>query len=395
MKTPKDSACTFLSDRALRALVKELPTPFYLYDEAGLRQTVRELHDAFGWNCGYRQYFPVRLCVLPAILRMLADEGCGAYCDNAAELALAKRCGFPGERILCAGFAGDEGSPVVLDGAFDQPPAPPKRVLLRLNPGGKLTYDGQSFASLDRFCLGMPPEEAHMLARQFRLFGTEEIGLLFQALTNELHPGYAPAVAQLLFEAVCAFSDALGFAPDVCCLGDCLAASDRSGTSGSSLSGSGAEIRRLYEQLLVPKGLGSVRLSTTLGRRQVAPHAVFVSRVRAVRQRQKRLVLLDAACSQLADAGPVACRHHIRVLSKPAAGGCSPCDIVGRTSEPFGYLAMGRSLPDVSAGDILVFQAAGVMPERSLYEPAAQYLLREDGSVVPLDLPDTAALTAL
>ena len=194
MKTPKDSACTFLSDRALRALVKELPTPFYLYDEAGLRQTVRELHDAFGWNCGYRQYFPVRLCVLPAILRMLADEGCGAYCDNAAELALAKRCGFPGERILCAGFAGDEGSPVVLDGAFDQPPAPPKRVLLRLNPGGKLTYDGQGFASLDRFCLGMPPEEAHMLARQFRLFGTEEIGLLFQALTNELHPGYAPAV---------------------------------------------------------------------------------------------------------------------------------------------------------------------------------------------------------
>ena len=307
MKTPKDSACTFLSDRALRALVKELPTPFYLYDEAGLRQTVRELHDAFGWNCGYRQYFPVRLCVLPAILRMLADEGCGAYCDNAAELALAKRCGFPGERILCAGFAGDEGSPVVLDGAFDQPPAPPKRVLLRLNPGGKLTYDGQNFASLDRFCLGMPPEEAHMLARQFRLFGTEEIGLLFQALTNELHPGYAPAVAQLLFEAVCAFSDALGFAPDVCCLGDCLAVSDRSGTSGSSLSGSGAEIRRLYEQLLIPKGLGSVRLSTTLGRRQVAPHAVFVSRVRAVRQRQKRLVLLDAACGQLADAGPVAC----------------------------------------------------------------------------------------
>lgn len=266
MKTPKDSACTFLSDRALRALVKELPTPFYLYDEAGLRQTVRELHDAFGWNCGYRQYFPVRLCVLPAILRMLADEGCGAYCDNAAELALAKRCGFPGERILCAGFAGDEGSPVVLDGAFDQPPAPPKRVLLRLNPGGKLTYDGQNIASLDRFCLGMPPEEAHMLARQFRLFGTEEIGLLFQALTNELHPGYAPAVAQLLFEAVCAFSDVLGFAPDVCCLGDCLAVSDRSGTSGSSLSGSGAEIRRLYEQLLVPKGLGSVRLSTTLGR---------------------------------------------------------------------------------------------------------------------------------
>ena len=102
-----------------------------------------------------------------------------------------------------------------------------------------------------------------------------------------------------------------------------------------------------------------------------------------------------AAGGQLADAGPVACRHHIRVLGKPAVGGCSLCDIAGRTSEPFGYLAMGRSLPEVSAGDILVFQAAGVMPERSLYEPAAQYLLREDGSFVPLDLPDTAALTAL
>lgn len=384
MKTPKESACTFLSDRALKALVKELPTPFYLYDEVGLRQAARALRAAFGWSRGYQQYFPVRLCAVPEILRILAEEGCGAYCENAAGLALAQRCGFPDERILCMTFAGSDGYAAVLDGAFDQPTAPPKRVLLRINPGGRLLHAGLSFAALDRICLGMPPAEAHTLARQFRLFGAEEIGLLFQALIHESRPGYVSAVTQLLFEAVCAFSDALGFAPDVCCLGDFLAVND---PSGPSLLDCSTEIRRLYEQILVPKGLGGIRLSTTLGRQQVARHAVFVSRVRAVRKRPKRLILLDAVSGQFADSGSLGFRHRICVLGKPASWDCSLCDIAGRTSEPFDYLAMGCSLPDVSAGDILVFQTAGVLPERCLREAAA-YLLREDGSIVPLSTPD-------
>ncbi len=388
MTTSIEPVCPFLSERAFKALLKELPTPFYLYDEAGLRQTARELYDAFDWNSGFRQYFPIRLCPSRGILRILAEEECGVFCENAAELALAKRCGFPEDRILCAAFMGSEAYTIILDGAFDQPPAPPKHALLRINPGGKLTYDGQIFASLDRICLGMPPEEAHTLARQFRLFGAETLGLSFQAMTNDLRPGYCLAAAQLLFEAVCAFSDVLGFAPDICCLGDCIAASDRPSLTEPQLSECGAQIRRLYEEILIPRGLDGIRLVTTLGRRQIARHAVFVSGVRAVRQRQRRLLLLDAACGQLADVGPMGCRHHIRVLSKRASRVCSPCDIAGRTGDPFGYLAMNCPLPEAMPGDVLVFHTAGVQPEQHITEPAAQYLLREGGSVEALNAPD-------
>ena len=385
MTSSKESACAFLSDQALKALLKKLPTPFYLYDEAGLRRTARELNSAFDWNGGFRQHFPVRCCPSYGILRILAEENCGVYCENAAELALARRCGFSEDRILCAAFAGSEAYTTILDGAFDQPPAPPKRVLLRINPGGGLTYGGQIFASLDRICLGMPMDEALTLARQFRLFGAEELGLSFQALTNDLRPGYCLAAAQLLFEAACAFADVLGFAPDICCLGDCIAASDRPGQPEPSISECGAQIRQLYESLLVSGGLASIRLITTLGRRQIAQHAVFVSRIRAIRARQRRLLLIDAACGQLADAGPMGCRHQIRVLSSHNSNGeVIACDIAGRTGDPFGYLAMNCKLPDAAPGDFLVFRTAGVLPEHPVSEPAAQYLLREDGSVVSL-----------
>lgn len=385
---------TFISERSLKALAKELPTPFYLYDERGLRQTARELLGAFSWNPGFMQHFPVRLCPTPEILRLFAAEGCGVFCDTAQELALARQCGFDKARILCSVFPESEGLQVVLDGAFDQPPQPPVHALLRINPGGKLEFDGRVYASLDRVRLGMPVEEAILLARQFRLFGAESVGLSFQALSNELRPEYYAAVSKLLFDTAIRLLHETGAAPEVCCLGDGAGVSYRPEQKAPSFQDCAALVRSQFDEILTPNALGSVRLKTTIGRRMIAPHAIFVTTVRAVKQRRRPLILTDAASGQFAGVGQLTSRHHISVPGKNAPEGRIVCDAAGRQTDAYGYLGEGCILPPVAPGDLLVFHTAGAVRPFSVpspgFSPAPQYLLREDGSIERLDDSVTA-----
>jgi diaminopimelate decarboxylase len=39
----------------IERITKDHPTPFYLYDEAGIRNRIRNLLQAFAWNPGFRQ----------------------------------------------------------------------------------------------------------------------------------------------------------------------------------------------------------------------------------------------------------------------------------------------------------------------------------------------------
>ena len=338
----------FLSERGFRKLLKELPTPFYLYDRSGICAEAAALQTAFSWNDGFRQYFPARLNPTPGLLRLLRETGSGVLCSSPQEWTLAQRCGFTEDDILTT-FDAPGAALRILDGAYDLPHMPPKRVLLRFNPGGKLTFEGRTITSLDRVRLGMPQAELFQLARQLHMFGTPQLGLSFQALYNELSPDYYPA---------------------------------------PELSACGEAIRSLYEQLLATEGLGHIRLKTTLGRRMLAPHAVFAARVRAVKQRRRPLILLDAACCQLPTAGQLGVHHHISVLGKSAPEGRVVCDVAGCQAESYGFLAEGCILPPVREGDVLIFHTAGVSCAQSIpglgYPPAAQYLLEPDGSVTKL-----------
>lgn len=90
----------FVDYRKAKEIAENYPTPFYLYDEEGIRETVRNLYKAFSWNEGYREYFAIKATPNPAILRILKEEGCGVDCSSAAELSLAEACGFSGSEIM-------------------------------------------------------------------------------------------------------------------------------------------------------------------------------------------------------------------------------------------------------------------------------------------------------
>ena len=87
-RDPQDAV--FAPEELLRAL----PTPCYVYDEAQLRTRAARLRSAFSWSAGFRAWFPVRALPNPTVLRILREEGQSALCVTAGEYRLALASGF-------------------------------------------------------------------------------------------------------------------------------------------------------------------------------------------------------------------------------------------------------------------------------------------------------------
>ena len=94
------SKTPFVTRDQLEQICKDYPTPFHIYDEAGIRETARNVYKAFSWNAGFREYFAVKATPTPRILKILKEEGCGVDCSSLTELMMSDRCGFGGEMIM-------------------------------------------------------------------------------------------------------------------------------------------------------------------------------------------------------------------------------------------------------------------------------------------------------
>ena len=83
----------FLTLDKAKEIASQIPTPFHIYDEAGIRANARALKAAFSWNKGFREYFAVKATPNPYILQVLKEEGCGCDCASYTELLLAEAVG--------------------------------------------------------------------------------------------------------------------------------------------------------------------------------------------------------------------------------------------------------------------------------------------------------------
>ena len=90
----------FVTLKQLKEIEKTYPTPFYLYDEKGIRENAARLKQAFAWNKGYKEYFAVKATPNPFLLNLLKEMGCGTDCSSMTELMMSKACGFKGHDIM-------------------------------------------------------------------------------------------------------------------------------------------------------------------------------------------------------------------------------------------------------------------------------------------------------
>lgn len=389
----------FLPAKKLSAFAKQQPTPFYLYDETGIRQTAAALHGAFGALADFRQYFPIAMNPHPALLRLLHAAGCGVLCENEAQLRLASLCGFAGEEILftpmamlppAETLARELDCTFVLDGPHSLPRRAPRRALLSLRPTQKLRLDDGSTVSFENLKTGMPEDALLHLAERLVRGGSESVGLILHACRNDLREGYYPAIAQALFTCAVHLKEQTGLTPDCCNLSDGLGVAYHRSDREPELSAVAERIAALRDDILLPAGLADMRLETALGRYTLAKHAIFVARVAAVKPMKSTLLIVDAAQQQFPDAGSLATYHHVSICGKDDLRGRILCDVAGCQMDLRSLFAARRPLPPAGPGDLVVFHDAGaaghvLSAPGTGFAPCPEFLLTANGDIVPLE----------
>lgn len=347
-RDPQDAV--FAPEELLRAL----PTPCYVYDEAQLRTRAARLRSAFSWSAGFRAWFPVRALPNPTVLRILREEGQGALCVTAGEYRLALASGFSPDSIRFAPeFPTDAelavpAADLVLDDGglllrLERERPLPARLGLRLRP-----EPDRSFHKAEATRFGMRTGELLDTAQELRLKGVREVGLSAMLGLGLRDPEAFSALARALFTCAAALHDSFGLQVSYCCL-------------------------------------GGVPVETGLGRWLTAHAGILLTTVTGVKRGAQDWLGVDASRADLLRPELYGTYHHISVLGDDRVEGrrrYAVGDRIPEPREPFGQ----RLLPECRRGARLVIHDVGAYGASMGYSygltpHCAEYLYQADGTL--------------
>ena len=400
MKTP------FITKAQLDEIVKQYPTPFHLYDEKGMRENARRLNTAFSWNAGFKEYFAVKATPNPTILKTLKEEGCGADCSSLTELMMAQRCGFKGHEIMFSSnntlaeeyqLADQLGAIINLDDLthvefLEQSIGHiPETVFCRYNPGGVFTLgagkDGhQVMDNPGDAKYGMTRPQIAEAFKTLKAKGAKTFGIHAFLASNTISNEYYPELAGILFRLAAELKVETGCHIQYINLSGGIGVPYRPEEETNDIALIGEGVRRKFEEILVPAGMGDVQLCSELGRFMMAPYGCLVTKVLHFKHIYKEYVGVDACAADLMRPAVYGSYHHITVSGKEDAPCDRMVDVTGSLCENCDKFAVDRMLPEIERGDLLVIHDTGAHGHSMGYNyngklRSAELLLREDGSV--------------
>lgn len=396
-----------IAPERIRDAAERFPTPFHLYDEAGIRAQARTLYRAFAWAPGFREFFAVKATPTPAIMRILADEGCGMDCSSLSELLLAERIGVVGERVMFSSnnTPADEfqaarrlGALINLDDLgllsyLERHAGLPQTLSFRYNPG-PLREGNAIIGRPEEAKFGCTREQILTGYEQARASGVQRFGLHTMIASNELDPAYFIATAQMLFDLAVDVQTRLGIRIAFINLGGGIGIPYRPGQSPVDLGIVSAGVRAAYESMIVPAGLHPLEIHLECGRMMTGPYGVLVTRVRHLKHTYKRYAGVDATMADLMRPAIYGAYHHISVIGKQDAPLAQTYDITGSLCENNDKFAIDRPLPELEPGDILAIHDTGAHGRAMGFNyngklRAGELLLQTDGSLIPIRRPET------
>lgn len=380
----------FLPQQKLLAFAREVPTPFYLYDEDGIRKTARLILGSFRWCDGHRAYFPVSANNASAILRIYREEGFGALACSVPELELAQRCGFTDILFHTAAMTPQIAEAVRRAGCgviFDAPGQIerfsgdlPTCCLLRLNLEKELR---RSFVSpySRRGRSGMSREQAMEAALTLSGMGVPCIGLHCHLPGGSLGEEDYPFIASILL-SLAAELEQRGVRIRRIDPGGGLAVHAEPDRPAIHMSAVGAKMR---EEFACLSGEAAPALCTEFGRFAIARHGILVSRVAELRERGRSYVILDVSASQL----PYRGSQRISVVGNCARSGRRVYSVHGCTTASRELLCDRAILPPLEIGSLVALRDCGAYCQsrqapNCMLPPCGGYLFTLDGKIVPL-----------
>ena len=393
MKTP------FITKEKAEEIIKQYPTPFHIYDEKGIRQRARDLYKAFSWNKGFKEYFAVKATPNPFILKILKEEGCGVDCSSLTELMMSDCCGFSGSDIMFssnvtpkADFlkARELGAYINLDDFthidyLDDLCGIPETICCRFNPGGlfKVTTDIMDNPGDAKY--GMTTEQLFEAFKILKAKGAKKFGIHAFLASNTVTNEYYPMLAKVLFEVAVKLEKETGADIEFINLSGGVGIPYKPDQEPNDIRVIGEGVRKVYEEVLVPAGMGDVALYTEMGRFMTGPYGCLVTKAIHEKHTYKEYIGCDACAVNLMRPAMYGAYHHITVMGKED----QPCDhkydITGSLCENNDKFAIDRMLPKIDMGDYLVIHDTGAHGYAMGYNyngklKSAEILLKEDGS---------------
>lgn len=390
----------FVTKAKIEEIVKKYPTPFHIYDEKGIRENARRVNKAFSWNKGFKEYFAVKATPTPKILQILKEEGCGVDCSSYTELLMSEACGFKGEEIMFSSnvtpdedyiLASKLGANINLDDfthieILDKLVGIPETICCRFNPGGNFELHNQIMDNPGDAKYGFTKEQIIEGFKILKAKGAKYFGLHSFLASNTVTNAYYPKLARILFELAVELQKETGVKFKFINLSGGVGIAYKPEDKPNDIEVIGEGVRKAFEEILVPAGMGDVAIYTELGRYMLAPYGHLIAKATHKKHIYKEYIGLDACAANLMRPAIYGAYHHITVLGKEN----EPCDhkydITGGLCENNDKFAIDRMLPEIDVGDYICIHDTGAHGFSMGYNyngklRSAELLLKEDGSV--------------
>ena len=391
----------FVTLEQLREIEKTYPTPFYIYDERGIRENAARLKQAFSWNKGYKEYFAVKATPNPFLLNILKDMGCGTDCSSMTELMMSRACGFSGPDIMFSSndtppeefaYAKKLGAIINLDDIThiqcleETLGHIPETISCRFNPGGLFKISNDIMDNPGDSKYGMTAEQIGQAFKILKEKGAKHFGIHAFLASNTVTNEYYPMLAKILFELAVKLKEETGVHIAFINLSGGIGIPYRPDQEPNDILTIGDGVRRVYEEILVPAGMEDVALCTELGRFMMGPYGALVTKAIHEKHTYKEYVGVDACAVNLMRPAMYGAYHHITVMGREEEPCTRMYDVVGSLCENNDKFAIDRMLPEIRKGDLLFIHDAGAHGFAMGYNyngklKSAELLLKEDGTV--------------
>ncbi|HEM3613492.1 TPA: diaminopimelate decarboxylase [Streptococcus suis] len=386
----------FVSKEILDTITEQFPTPFHLYDEKGIREKARALNAAFSWNKGFKEYFAVKATPTPAILKILQEEGCGVDCATDVEVLMSEKLGFKDIMFTSNDTQAQEfvyarkvGATINLD-AYEHieflknVAGIPETVCLRYNPGGVFSLGTDIMDHPEESKFGMTKEQLMKGYKELKELGVKEFGIHAFLASNTVTNDYYPILARQLFELALEIREETGVTLDFINLSGGIGVNYRPEQEPNDIAVIGEGVRKVYEEILTPAGMGHVKIFTELGRFMLAPHGHLITKVLHRKETYRTYIGVDASAANLMRPAFYGAYHHITNITRPDAP-IEVVDVAGSLCENNDKFAVNRELPRAEVGDTLVIHDSGAHGFSMGYNyngrlRSSEILLQEDGT---------------
>ena len=283
----------FVTLEKLQEITEKYPTPFHLYDEKGIRENAKALKEAFAWNKGFKEFFAVKATPNPYLIQILQEYGCGCDCSSMTELMLSKAIGCKKGDIMFSSndtpeaefrYANEIGGIINLDDITHIKAVEkavgyiPKTISCRYNPGGVFKISNDIMDNPGDAKYGMTTEQIFEAFRTLKAKGAENFGIHAFLASNTVTNEYYPMLAKVMFELAVKLQKETGAHIGFINLSGGIGIPYRPDQTPNDIRVIGEGVRKVYEEVLVPAGMGDVAIYTELGRFMMGPYGCLVTK---------------------------------------------------------------------------------------------------------------------